>query len=209
MTATNANVAVVGNVADPMIVELLNADELRDLLLAQKGAAFLSFDADYNMLEVNAKGALTKMLKTGNPFLGGVLRKIATTNVLANFDYGDALERRTDGAETAADNGKTWQQRIVLNGKPTPLTVHKDDVLEYDGDGNTVKIRPGARAYLNSEFRSSEYRYIDGDGNEVNKSAVAPYLPKRSERGAVKWHTVNLSNVTEMRMNGMTYRIRR
>jgi len=84
-------------------VRFVSVDELRDILFARKGCAFRVIDAVYDM-----DG---KMLKRTTP-LGTGIKKYATTNVMVTFDYASAVERRTDGEETAAGTGN-WSQAVI------------------------------------------------------------------------------------------------
>ncbi len=179
-------------------VQVVSVKELIDTLVTLKGCKFASIDAEYPMDK--------KMNKRNNPYYGQGLVKESTTNVMVTFDYDASLQRRSDGKEAAANNGNTWQQAIIIDGKLTPLTTHKDDVLGKDDKGNLI-LKNDARAYLRCEFRSSKSTIIDADGEEVSKEAVAPYLKKTSGKRTVEFHTVSLASVKRMTINGIEYRI--
>lgn len=227
MTTTDKLTVIDAPARDEHIVTL-TPKAFRDMLIElsiQSNARpmFASFEAEYNM---DDKGKMNKGRGANrNPYLGKGLKKLAKTNVLVNFDYSAALERRTEGKETAADGN--WQQAVIVDGKLTPLAIHKADIktqpkadaeaknlkgyaaLEavYDAEGSIIIEAEEPRCYLRCEYRSSESTYIL-DGEEVSAEAVKPWLPKRQPQ-TVEHHTVTLANVTVARFDGTTYHISR
>lgn len=195
-------------------VVFVSPTELRDILILRKGSFYVSFNADYDM---TAKGKMNKKSNdktTANPFFATNLRKVSTyRSQLANFDYDKALQRRSDGDEAAT--GGSSQQRVIAfdDGKPyaTALTVQKSDILATDENGAPTVFAENARVRLNFEptLNKIESRYYDDNG-EVDTDTVKSFLGnrKRSTK-TVKWLTVALDNLTEIRFDGTVYRIRK
>lgn len=119
------------------------------------GHTFMRVLAIQDMEETDAKGQLKRMKKRGNPFLGRGVTKYTDTQVTANFDYASKVERR-DGDPSATKGN--WSQAVIINGKLTPLSIHKSDILtelttdpngaKLDDDGNIVNCLGNCRAIL-------------------------------------------------------------
>lgn len=195
---TNAQIAVKIR-PNPNTVKVLTVDELRDWLLSQHGNQFATAIIIYDM---------DQKIKKTSPFYGTGIRKVSKTQVMVNFDYDKSLRKRTNGEEEAAKNGNTWQRAIIINGKLTPITVHQADVAAEDPFGNILAMKPNARTYLRCEFRASESKIIDADGNEIDKADLAPHLKKESHKDrAVQFHTVTLHKIHELHMQGEVIRV--
>lgn len=210
-----------------------NLQSFADELMELKGNQFLKFSAEYDM---EAKGKMNKGGRKGvpaNPYFGIGLRKIATTSATVNFDYDGKVERR--GGEEAATKG-SWHTVCLLNGKVTPISVHKADILTelpgglpdrlnnrravLDADGNVQFMTAEPRLYLRYEIvraagegdrqgrqMRSESRYEDTDGNEIAKDDLKPWLPKREPRtDETDMQLTALGNLTELHAGGKVYR---
>lgn len=179
---------------------LITVATLISLLIARKGNMFASVviktDADKKMNKGRGDNR--------NPYFGVGIHKVTESNIMVNFDYAAALERRSDGEESAANNGNTWQQRVIVDGKPTPLTTHKDDVVSFDGKDIVLNDNP--RAYLACEFLKSKSQYVDAIGNPINGDLLKPWLKPRKPQ-TVQWATIALQSIESITMDGTTYRL--
>lgn len=202
-TLTQPNATTLANLPK---VKIVNVEQLRDILLTRKGAAFASIEMDFDMLEKDKRGQYKKLRKN-NPWNveEAMLRKRSKQSILVTFDYDRALQKRTDGEEQAV-GGPTWQQALTFEGKLTPLTVHKKDVAEYDNNGNVSRCIDNARFYLRCEYRGGKSEYYD-ESRTIGKNEVTPYLKKQGDKGAVNFHLVSLRNLVSLRMDGVEYRI--
>ena len=166
--------------------------EFATFLVALKGPQLLSFDAVYPFDEMSGVVKKHRVTKLPNPFLGIGLKKYS---------------------------GKgTWHTAVLVNGKPSPLSVHKSDVTVAD-DG-TQTFHDGCRLYLRCEIvrfgegetraeksMRSTSRYVLPDGTEVAASDIEPYLKARSERkDETDFIVVTLSNISELRAGGVVWR---
>ena len=187
----------------------LTVDQLRDMLVQRtidgnKGnIAVVEYTTD--ML---AKGKLLSGAATSFP--NGCFRRVRKT-ININYDYGDKLERRTDGEQTAGKGN--WQMAVLINGKISPLTTHKDDVESFDGQ--TVKVKVGGRAFLRYEpltdaqksagFGQHDYsKYVDNKGKEIAPELVKPFMYDRPFQ-VVAHRTLSLGNVNKMKIDGLQY----
>ena len=234
-------------VTDP-IVRIIEVTpmELALALVGLQGSQFLSATSAIDMLVVNAKGQLTKMNKTGNPFLGKTLVKKTTQQATVNFNY---QKKRQARSGDAPEHNGNWQTAVVINGKPTPLSTHKDDVktkltddttTAYLNDDGSIKdcianhravfnsagdiqfvtnnprlylryetVRDGGGELRNDRKMRLQSVYVDAYGNEVAKSDVEPWLKSRKPRtDETDVQTLNLGNVSELRIGGIVYVIR-
>ena len=192
--------------------------------------SLLSFSAEFDMLGVNPKGQLTKMNKRGNPFVGnGPLTKTSTSKATVRFDYAKKVESR--GGESSGKG--SWSQVVLIDGKPSALSVHKGDIETYlpeglkDGinqrravvkDGALTFTTDSPRFYLRYEYvrqgkqedradktlqSKSEYTH---KGQPIDKSKVEPHLKARSERtDGTDMQVVSLGNLTDLAINGRRY----
>lgn len=213
--------------------------ELIGILANRRGSAFASFEATYDMLETDDKGALKRMKKADvrgkagkpNPWLahGKKLIKHATTHVMVTFDYDKRLKKVTDAKESAKDGN--WQQAVIINGKLSPLTIHKGDILTkpkngakpqkdgkykyedlqavYDNANNLIYTASPEkrRFYLRCEYKSSESHYIDETGATIAPEMVKPWL-KSSSRGAIDFHSVSMANIWRVKIDKTIYIIK-
>ena len=199
-TATNSTIAIVPQaVLYPAAV--VTEEELKNILLARKGSAFVSFIARYDM---SAKGKMNKGGRAGvpvNPWFGNLF-KISESRGSVTFNYEEGVARRLEAEGKDASEhhkGETWHRPILnAQGGYTPLCCHKDDesrvYLRYRQDG----------------IMSS--RYEDKDGNPVEKSAVETWLPDKSGSYAnqgldntLNMQTITLSNIVQLKLDHETY----
>ncbi len=194
------------------LVVLVTIDQLRDILYARTGSAFVSFTAKYDM---DVKG---KMLKGGrgnvptNPFIGKGLVKIATTTGGVTFRYDEGVERRLQKEGKDVEDhkkGVSWSHAVTReDGTLTPLSVHAADVND-DGSFQTL-----ARTYLRFRQDSSTSHYELPDGSLVEKSELQPWLPKSNNyknQGLDKplqFQTIAFSSLVSLTIDGVTYILR-
>ena len=188
--------------------------EFATFLVALKGPQFMAYDAVFSMDDDGRMVQKHRVTKLPNPYFGRGLVKEATTQVSVNFDYKEKVERR----EGEYSGKGTWHTAVLVNGKPSPLSVHKSDVTVAD-DG-TQTFHDGCRLYLRCEIvrfgegetraeksMRSTSRYVLPDGTEVAASDIEPYLKARSERkDETDFIVVTLSNISELRAGGVVWR---
>jgi len=157
------------------------------------------------------KGKLRAAAKTH--FVNGISHKVGVT-MQVNYDYATKVENRTYGEETAK-GGPTWSQAVIVNGKRTPLAVHKADI-EFS-DGVNMSFIPGARVYMryepitdaqkNAGFGKNDYsQYVDSQGKEIDYNEIKPFfLDKGKPDSGVNHRTLALGNVTSIKLEGETY----
>jgi hypothetical protein len=188
--------------------------EFATWLAGLKGPQFMAYDAVFDM---EAKGKMLvkhRVTKLPNPYVGRGLKKYSTTQVTVNFDYEAKVEAR-EGEFSGKGN---WTAAVLCNGKPTPLTTHKDDVSE--GPNGEQRFKSDCRLYLRCEIvrygegdkrceksMRSESEYRLADGTVVAYDDLKDYLPLPSERkDETDFITVTLSNIVELRAAGQVWR---
>lgn len=197
MTQVNTHTDIQAiQIANQTTEQLVTMDELRDILIRRHGSAFARVVMLTSMDDKN------KMRKTNNPWYGKNIRKETMATVLVNFDYDASLQRRTDGEESAK-GGPTWQQAVIIDGKLTPLTVHKKDVISVD----PLRINPNANCYLRCEYRSGSTRYIRPSGQVLSDAEADNIRSYQTERtpSAVKFMTVSFASVQRLTIDKITY----
>ena len=190
------------------------------------GHQFIAYDARFNIGdERDGKGAL-KYIKGGkkdSPLPGIV--KFTRAQLTVNFDYQAKVEKR-DGEFSGRGS---WHTVVMVNGKISPLSVHKGDVVlddnkaqVLDSEGNTQFTTPNPRLYLRYEIvrahgdepranrnMRSKSVYVDAEGNEVDKSLVEPHLKSRGPRkDETDFQLTALDNILELRAGHVVYRKR-
>jgi hypothetical protein len=181
-------------------------------LAAMVGPQFMAFDAVYDGDEkMVQKDRVTKL---PNPYFGKGLKKHSTTQVTVNFNYEAKVEKR-DGEYAGTGS---WHQAILVNGKPSPLSTHKDDItIAPDGTQTFVDnprlylryeiVRVGEGEVRAEKTMRSESKYLLPDGSEVAKELVEPYLKAKSERkDETDFQVTALKNIVELRAGGMIFR---
>tara|TARA_Y100000034_G_scaffold1017_1_gene1297 strand:+ start:11818 stop:12528 length:711 start_codon:yes stop_codon:yes gene_type:complete len=218
----------------PPAVQVVNTEEFGLALLDMGNAKpFMSFDANYDMDELDSKGQPKKMKKTGNYLLGKGLRKFATTQMTANWKSSQVKTESRGGEFSGKGN---WFTAVIVKGKVTPLAVHKDDVettLPDDAEKDTIAnrvaiVRMGGlvykvdrpRLYLRYEivrekgdapraerkaFSKSEYRLPDG--TIVDKKEVEPFLKVSRRIDETDIQVCSLSNVTRLAIDGVVFKV--
>ena len=105
-----------------------------------------------------------KMRKTGNPRHGNCW-KVSRVNVMANFIYGNAVNRQRVREGTDPDfqaQPRKWGERLP----GTCFVAHKD------------------KLYVEAKVeRSLGRQYVDRDGKPIDAEAIAPFLPDRDGEG--------------------------
>lgn len=183
-------------------------------LAGLRGPQFCCYDAVFDMDAIGKMLVKSRVSKLPNPYAGRGLKKYSTTQVSVNFDYQKKVEAR-EGEYSGKGN---WTQAVLVNGKPSPLTTHKDDVTE--GPDGEQRFKPECRLYLRCEIvrygegetrakkdmrSTSEYRLADG--TVVSYEDLKDYLPLPSKRkDETDFITVTLSNIIELRASGEIWR---
>lgn len=191
-------------VETPAVTEqVVTAQTLRDILLtAPSGNTFISIEAVYDM---NDKG---KMKKTGNPFIGQNVQNVqkhSKTSVMVNFSYEKSMENRGDESKKVGN----WAMPVKIDGKFTPLSVHRKDVNKVDEDGNAIDLNDNANIYLRGEDRGTKSVYKYEDGTDLTADEVATlktFLPKRQPQ-TVAFRLIGLNNIKSLTMNGVKYKL--
>lgn len=208
---------VVGDNRPPLNVTPLGL--ALTLMTADPKGSIIAFSAVYDM---DGKG---KMLKTGNPYIGKGLKKIAKTQATVRFDY--QAKREARGGEAPKGIRKPWHTVILIDGKPSALSVHRGDVLcnadgdaVYDANGGLTYTAAEPRFYLRYEVQrnhgdgdrqsrkmrsTSEYRLPNGD--TVPTAKIKPFLPDKSRTDETDFQLTALGNLTALAINGQRYNI--
>ncbi len=209
--ARAAHVALLGSVAE-------FAEELQKI----QSHTFIGYDADITM---DKRG---KMLQTDNPYAKRGMIKRSKGQATVNFDYGKKVEKR--GGAEAAKPGFTWHTPVMIGGKVTPLSVHKNDVVCDDAKGNARKailddngdtqfitsdpklylryepVRDGGDGDRQDRKMRIESVYLIGD-EEIPAEKVKPFLSKRKPReDETDFQVLTLSEVTRLSVGGKIYR---
>ena len=112
------------------------------------------------------------MRKTGNPFDSNVF-KVADVNIQAGFNYINSVNNqlaREGKTPAAAAKPRKWGQRI----KGTPLVEHTNKAGEH-------------RLYLEAKCEKvNSVRYVDGEGNAIDKADLAEWLQERSAKSSTQ-----------------------
>jgi len=231
-TTTKPTIVVVPPTTQPAVpVQQVTPEALASILKDKGGrSSFLTFDAVYDMTEMDARNQPKKMKKTGNPFLASGLEKHATTQVTVNWASSQEKSEKRGGDFSGAG---TWFTAVIVGGKVTPLAVHKADIETEPADGPLAKRRaivvngglvykPNAKLfYLRYEIvrapgdqprqertmrSTSHYQLPNGD--KVDKSMVEPFLKSRGNReDETDIQVACLSNVTMLRIDGQVFDI--
>lgn len=140
-----------------MSVNVISRQELETKLFSMVGSVPVTIVAETE----------PKMNKTGNPYLGNVV-KVARVNGMAGFDYEAGVDRRRDKQDGPDAEkfvpGESWHTLIQNNGRNTPLCAHKTTGVKY------LRIMHG-------KTLSEEYRNV-ATGEAIDKTALEPFLPK-------------------------------
>jgi len=198
-------------------------------VLKDKGgsSSILAFSARYPM---DDKG---KMLKTGNPYVGRGIVKIARTQATVNWN---SSQDKTEGRGGEFSGKGNHSQVVIVGGKVTPLSVHKADIETTLPEGKDDKIAnrvavikdgvlictaPKPRFYLRYEIvrapgkgeradrqMMSESFYQAPDGTLIADEDIKPFLPKSKPRtDKTDIQTTKLENITELRVDGTVFKI--
>jgi hypothetical protein len=155
------------------------------------------------------KGKLRASARAAFP--NGIWHEV-TRDVNVNYDYGKKYEARTGEAAPGTGN---WQQAVIIDGRVSPLTTHRDDVIG-NRDDTTIVARSG-RFYLRYEplteaqraagfGKGNTSRYVDNDGKIIPDATVAPHFGSRAAQ-PVEHRTLTLSNVTYAKIDGTEYTV--
>jgi hypothetical protein len=170
---------------------LTSKKELCKILLAVKGATFITFTAN---TDARAK-------KTGNPF--GTIWKTYTVNGLVNFQYDTAVVNRLkkEGKEESEfQKGESWHE-LVKDSRNllTPFAKHKETGELY------------LRFWLLNKTPGTVY--TDSEGTELDFEQVKLFLPKPSSYknqgldDPVRIQTYKLASIVTFNINDRVYAI--
>lgn len=227
MTTANSNLTVLDPTDDAPIVlgddrapiDISPLGLALTLMSADPKGCIIAYQATFDM---DAKG---KMLKTGNPYLGKGLVKVSKSQATVRFDYQAKRENR--GGDAPKGIRKPWHTAVLVNGKPSALSVHRQDVrcddngdAVYDDKGGLTYIAPEPRFYLRCELQrsgdgdkradkalrtKSEYKLPNGD--TVKYEDIKPFLPKKTRTDETDMIVVSLDNLDTLAINGQRYNV--
>jgi len=205
-------------------------------LAGLRGHQFMSFYAIYDMdgdgkMNKNKRGTRGKNT-IPNPYLGKGLCKVSHTEVTCCFDYESKVERR--GGDEPIEKGN-WMQAVIVNGKITPLSTHKGDIVVdntelpiaeqkaiLDSNGTVQFNTDNPRLYLRYEIvrdsgngeRSErrmrcESKFVFADGTEIDKKELEDYLPPvQPRKDETDVQCTSLANIVELKAAGEIWRKR-
>lgn len=212
--ATSTATAVATVNTDGKKATIVTERQLRDILIARSGSAFISVLARYDM----SAGKNPKMRKTDNPFFGNCF-KVAETRGGVTFDYDAGVARRLVGEGKDTDEhrkGTSWHLPVLVNGKLSPLAVHKADVTAPDGTVDYGMLNDATRVYLRYRFDASiSSRFEKSDGTPLPSDAVKPFVKESSDYGnqgledPLRFQLVAFSNIVSLTIDGTVYFIHR
>ena len=210
LAARNAEVILIGSIS-----------EFAEELQANQAHTFIGYDADITMDKPG------KMRVRGNKFAKRGMIKRQKAQATVNFDYDKKREKR-DGDEPVR-KGFTWHTPVMLNGKVTPLSANKNDVVTDDAKGNARKaildengdtqfITDNPSLYLRYEYvrdggdearedrkMRSESVYMIGD-EVIPSEEVQPFIPEKDRGDNTDFHVLTLGEVTRLSIGGKVYR---
>tara|TARA_Y100000034_G_scaffold105973_1_gene134321 strand:+ start:390 stop:1088 length:699 start_codon:yes stop_codon:yes gene_type:complete len=197
------------------------ANHLKELGSA---SSFIGFSADYDLDTMMNKGRASNR----NPHYGKGYRKASTTQASVNWA---SSQKKTEDRGGVFSGKGSWHTVVMIDGKVTPLSVHKADVLCEDvptDDGKTKKVAivsdngnltytaESPRFYLRYEVKrdggdgarserrmrsTSEYR--KADGTVVDKATIEPWLKSRGPRkDETDIQLTALGNLTALQIDG-------
>jgi len=179
------------------------------------GNQFISYDAEYDMVSDKKK-----LKASGRAHFTNGLKKRTHKSATVCFDYKTKVEKN----EGEYSGRGSWHTVCMIDGKATPLSLHKGDVLceddtigvmqrvaVIDSKGNSVIIADNPRAYLryeDTEYQKTPVEWVDNDGKQIEESEVTPHLPKQSPRtDNTRLQVVGLSNLSNLKINGKSFKI--
>ena len=178
-------------------------EEIREKF-GQKEFSFLSLEAMENMFltfhgtSLAGLETLTdaRAKKTDNPFKDKIILKQSQLLVNLGFVYSNSLENQAKREQKEIDfqvKPRVWGERIMN----TALVLHK---RYYYLECKVEKVY--------------STRYVDVDGNELNKEDVIPFLPKKKESSTqdglekkIYLRDYKLSSVKRLAFGGKLYLI--
>jgi len=194
---TTTTKAIKGTVVSPTTVVMVKSDEeMANILMAQKGST---------MAEV---AAITepKMRKTGNPYIGHVI-KVSTINIGLGGDYEKAVARQMEKEGKKGEFQAKPNWHIGWKGSAIIRINRKDD------PENPQKMYAMVRC-----LRSDKVEYRWNDGQFMNNAEIAhmkTFIPERKEapgqpvENKIVVRTITIGNIHELRMNKIVYRRQR
>lgn len=174
--------------------KIITVEELKEILLQSKeqrlGARPVTIRYFTN----------PKLLRTDNPFWDKEsktwsLFKIGRINGMVNWSYQRSVNRQREREDKETDfesKPRVWGTRI----QGTPLIEHKGNYYIE------VKVE-----------RNLETLYVDEEGNKVEKSEFAEFIPDRKKSSRQKvdkeiiLRDINLENIIEISYNNNKYKI--
>lgn len=206
-------------------MEIITLAELRSILLTKTAQSFVSFVAvtEPKMLAKSKDGTpnpykIGKSLKDGlsvckvnkvngtiNPVYDRMVDNRLARQIIADRSENNLppltpaeLEKEIDAL---FEKGESWHRPIIVNGKPSCLSVNKND--SDDGE-----------AYIRFVIRSGgDSEYVNFDGSTEIATNISPFLSPPSSysnqglENTVKFMVYKLSNIVEISIDGNRYRI--
>lgn len=190
-------------------MKTLKHSELRDLLLAERGASFVTLNTDVEPDFYKSKNGEKKDFN--NPFAN--VRKISRINGTINWIYENSVNNQRVREETPlTDEGsveyfeakpRQWGSRIRREDDTiTPLVKH------------IKKNEDFARYYLELKVgKSFEHKYVRPDGTAVSDAEIADWIKPKSvnSRQGVENEIIcrdyELCNITQITLRGEVYEV--
>lgn len=147
------------------------------------------------------------MNKTGNPFYGNLWKVQDLSCSIGAWNYTRTVNNR---------RLKEWKERLLTNpNEPQPAPfVPGDRVNGTERVPNSPFARKGDQLYLELSVNECLHqKFIDGNGNEVSKTALEPFLKKSKPNTSqeleneVILRTIKIENVVSITFGGVTVEV--
>jgi hypothetical protein len=182
-----SNVKVEQEITANQLLLILIAHEFND---GFKSAEFIQYTSETD----------PKLRKTGNPYQNVIKRTTArcALKVIYENAVNNAMVRNGDqeqGERNFEAQKMSWGNWVEIDGKKSKI------LLTHEG-------KFYIRTTFNNPNEIPEVSYFDGEGNELSKADLAPFLPSHKEsKSGVVVRSYGLSSMKEVRMAGMIYKI--
>lgn len=182
-----SNVKVEKEITPNELLLILIAHEFND---GFKSAEFIQYTAETD----------PKLKKTGNPYQNVVKRTTARCMLKAIYEnsVNNAMVRNGD------------QEKGERNFEAQKMTW--GEWVEIDGQKSKILITHNGKFYIRTTFNNPNeiplVSYFDGNGTELSKVELLPFLPSKKEsESGVAVRSYGLSSFKEVRLAGMIYKI--
>ncbi|MAE81281.1 MAG: hypothetical protein CMB80_01005 [Flammeovirgaceae bacterium] len=232
-TATKTSTVTTVPVTVVPAQQVVTGQTLASILKDKGGASsFISFEAVYSM-DDKGKMLVKDKAKNPNPYKGQGVVKIAKTQATVNWASSEEKTLKRGGEWSGKG---TWHQVVLIEGKVTPICVHKADietelpdelsdslnnrkaVVNEHGSLNYTAKNP--RFYLRYEVvrkpgdgvraersMSSESEYFDAEDNIVPKEDIEPFLPVKTRKDETDIQVTALGNLRNLKIDGVQFNI--